>query len=836
MGNQELGGPIQRQMPVNIEDEMKSSYLDYAMSVIVGRALPEVRDGLKPVQRRILYAMFREGITSGKAYSKCAGVVGEVIKKYHPHGDSAIYDALVRMAQNFNMRYPLIDGQGNFGSVDGDPAAAYRYTESRMAALAEKILADITKDTVDFVPNFDESTEEPTVLPSMIPNLLINGSSGIAVGMATNIPPHNLTEIIDAASLLIRRPEVTLDEILSLVPGPDFPTGALIYGRRGIREAYERGRGAFIMRAKAAIEQPTRDKQQIVITEIPYQVNKARTIERIARLVQEKKIEGISDIRDESDRDGMRIVVELKRGEQPEVILNNLYKHTQLQDSFGMIMLAIVDSRPRVLPLVEMLQVFIDHRATVVRRRTSYELRKALERTHILEGYRKALGQMDAVIRLIRSAKGPREAKQGLRTEFQFTDLQAQSILELQLQRLTALERGRIDEEYKELQKRIARYREILGSEKVLKKVLLEQLEDIKKEFGDPRRTEIIEEQAEINLEDLIPREDVVITVSHSGFMKRTPLDNYRQQVRGGKGRLGMKTREEDFVEQLFVASTHSYILVFTNTGRVHWLKVYEIPDIRAAGRGKHITNLVNLADEEKAAALVGVQELPEKEDEIRFKGEAYAKEGYVVLATRLGRIKKTRLAAFSNPMSRGIIAMGIEKGDELIAAMLSSGREIVFMASREGMAIRFPESDVRDMGRGAHGVRGMNLVKKDCIVGMEIGGEDERILSVTENGYGKRTPILEYRLQSRAGRGVINLKVTKRNGKVVGVLSVGKESEIMVISTNGKISRLDSKQIRSAGRSTQGVRVMRLEEGDRVAAVCLARRAEGLNENGKVN
>ena len=835
MGNQQFV-PVQRQMPVNIEDEMKRSYMDYAMSVIVGRALPEARDGLKPVQRRILYAMFREGNTSGKAYSKCAGVVGEVIKKYHPHGDSAVYDALVRMAQNFSMRYPLIDGQGNFGSVDGDPAAAYRYTESRLAALAEQILADITKDTVDFVPNFDESTEEPTVLPSMIPNLLVNGASGIAVGMATNIPPHNLTEVIEATSLLIRQPQATLDEVLSLVPGPDFPTGAHIYGRTGIKEAYQRGRGAFTMRAKAAIERPTRDKQQIVITEIPYQVNKARTIERIARLVQAKKIEGISDIRDESDRDGMRIVVEIKRGEQPEVILNNLYKHTQLQDSFGMIMLAIVDGRPRVLPLVEMLQVFIDHRATVVRRRTSYELRKALERTHILEGYRKALDRMDAVIRLIRSAKSPKEAKQGLRARFQFTDLQAQAILELQLQRLTALEREKIDQEYTELQKRIARYREILGSEKVLKKVLLGQLDQIKKEFGDLRRTEIIEEQAEINLEDLISREDVVITVSHAGFVKRTPLNNYRRQIRGGKGRLGMRTRAEDFVEHLFVASTHSYMLVFTNTGRVHWLKVYKIPDIGTAGRGKHITNLVNLADGEKAAAIVGVRELPEKEEDIRVQAETYAQEGYVVLATRLGRIKKTRLAAFSHPMSRGIIAMGIEKGDELIAAMLSSGREVVFLASQEGMAIRFPESDVRDMGRVAQGVRGMALGKEDCIVGMEIVGKDERILSVTENGYGKRTPISKYRLQSRAGRGVINFKVTERSGKVVGVLSIGKESEIMVISSDGKISRLDSKQIRSAGRSTQGVRVMRLGEGDRVAAVCTARRAEGLNGSGKAD
>ncbi len=836
MGNQELVGPVQNQIPVNIEDEMKRSYMDYAMSVIVGRALPDVRDGLKPVARRILYAMFREGNLPGKSYTKCAGVVGEVIKKYHPHGDSAVYDALVRLAQGFNMRYPLIDGQGNFGSVDGDPAAAYRYTECRLARLSERLLTDIAKETVDFIPNFDESTEEPTVLPTMIPGLLANGSSGIAVGMATNIPPHNLSELIDAAVLLVQRPNASLDQILKIIPSPDFPTGAHIYGRQGIKEAYRTGRGSFTMRAKAAIERPTKDKQQIVITEIPYQVNKARTIERIARLVQDKKIDGISDIRDESDRDGMRIVIELKRGEQPEIILNNLYKHTQLQDSFSMIMLAIVDGRPRVLSLIEMFQVFIDHRATVVRRRTTFDLRKALERTHILEGFQKALTKLDAVIKLIRAAPGPKEAKNGLMTRLKFSDRQAQAILEMQLQRLTALERNKIKGELEELKKQIAFYRQILGSEKVLKKVIVDEMKEVKERFGDARRTEIIEEQAEIKLEDLIQVEDVVITVSHSGFMKRTPLASYRQQVRGGKGRIGMRTRSEDFVEHLFVASTHSYILVFTNTGRVHWLKVYEAPDVGTAGRGKHVTNLVNLVDNEKVAALVAVQELPEEEEDIRIKGAHYAKEGYVVLATRSGRIKKTRLAAFSNPMSRGIIAMGIDKGDELIAAMLSSGRDVIFMASRNGLAIRFPEIDVRDMGRGAQGVRGMGLGKGDSIVGMEIVGKDELILTVTENGYGKRTPISDYRLQSRAGRGVINLKVTARNGKVVGVLSVGEESEIMVISSEGKISRLDSDQIRSAGRSTQGVRVMRLGEKDRVAAVCMARSEEGLNGNGKPN
>ena len=833
MGNQELVGPPQNQIPVNIEDEMRRSYMDYAMSVIVGRALPEIRDGLKPVQRRILYAMFREGLTSGKSYSKCAGVVGEVIKKYHPHGDSAVYDALVRLAQNFNMRYPLIDGQGNFGSIDGDPAAAYRYTECRLDPVAEQLLADINRDTVDFVQNFDESTEEPVVLPAMIPGLLVNGASGIAVGMATNIPPHNLTEVIDAVVLLINNPRAVLEQVLKIIPAPDFPTGAHIYGRAGIKEAYRSGRGSFTMRAKAAIERPSGEKQQIVITEIPYQVNKSRVIERTARLVQDKKIEGISDIRDESDRDGMRIVIELKRGEQPEVILNNLYKHTQLQESFGMILLAIVEGRPRVLSLVEVLQIFIDHRVTIVRRRTQYDLRKAQERSHILEGYKKALGRLDAVIKLIRAAQGPKEARQGLMTRFKFSDRQSQAILELQLQRLTALERSRIDQEYEELKQKIARYQEILDSERELKEVIVTELEEVKRDFGDDRRTEIIEEQAEINLEDLIPMEDVVITVSHSGFMKRTPLASYRQQGRGGKGRLGMKTRAEDFVERLFVASTHSYILVYSNTGKVHWLKVYEIPDIGAAGRGRHITSLVNLAEGENVAALVSVRKLPEEEEDVRVGKETYAKEGYVVLATRNGRIKKTRLAAFSNPMSRGIIAMGIEKSDELIAAKLSSGRNIVLLASQKGMAIRFKESDVRDMGRAAQGVRGMHLGKGDRVIAMQIVGEDELILSVTENGLGKRTSASAYRLQSRGGRGVINVKVTQRNGNVVGVLSVGEESEIMVISSEGKISRLDTEGIRAVGRSTQGVRVMRLEENDRVAAVCLARSGGGIAPNG---
>ena len=833
MGDQELLPPS-RQIPVNIEDEMRNSYLDYAMSVIIGRALPDGRDGLKPVHRRILYAMYKEGMTSGKRYTKCAGVVGEVIKKYHPHGDAAVYDAMVRMAQGFNMRYPLIDGQGNFGSVDGDPAAAYRYTESRLARVAEELLADIEKETVDFVPNFDESTEEPVVLPTRVPNLLVNGSDGIAVGMATKIPPHNLAEIVEAAVLLTQKPQAKLEEVLALIPGPDFPSGAYIYGKSGIKSAYATGRGQFTMRAKAAIERPAKEKQQIVITEIPFQVNKAKTIERIAQLVQDKKIEGISDIRDESDRDGMRIVVEIKRGEQPEVILNNLYKHTQLQETFGMILLAIVNGQPKTLSLIEAIQLFIDHRVTVVRRRTAYDLRKAQERAHILEGFLKALQNLDAIIKLIRGAKTPRDARDGLMADFSFTERQAQAILELQLQRLTALERGKIQEEYDDLEKKIARYQEILSSEKVLKKVIVDELRQVQKEFGDVRRTEIIEEQAEIRLEDLITVEDVVITVSHSGYLKRTPLVIYRQQGRGGKGRLGMKTREEDIVEHLFIASTHSYILVFTNAGKLHWLKVYEIPDVGAAGKGKHILNLVNLAPGEKVAAVLAVKELVDEPKETTVDDITYAAEGYVVLATRHGLIKKTRLAEFSNPNSRGIVAMRIEEGDELIGAKLTTGRDAIFLATHEGMAIRFQEQDVRDMGRAAYGVYAMDLDKDDTIVGMQIVGEKELILSVTEKGYGKRTAITEYRLQSRAGKGVINVKTTERNGKVVGVLSVMEDSEVMIISQQGKITRLDSSKIRESGRSAQGVRLIALQEGDQVAAVCLVRMEE--NGNGDVD
>ena len=888
MGDQELIKPS-RQLPVNIEDEMRKSYLDYAMSVIIGRALPDVRDGLKPVHRRILYAMYKEGNTSDKRYIKCAGTVGEVIKKYHPHGDAAVYDALVRMAQDFNMRYPLIDGQGNFGSVDGDPAAAYRYTECRLARLAEEMLADIEKNTVDFVPNFDESTEEPAVLPTRVPGLLINGSDGIAVGMATKIPPHNLTEILEAAILLVNKPTASLDEVLAIVPGPDFPTGAFIYGKSGIKAAYETGRGQFTMRAKAAIERPAKEKVQIVITEIPYQVNKSKVVERIAELVQDKKIEGISDVRDESDRDGMRMVVELKRGEQPEVILNNLYKHTQLQDTFGMIMLAIVNGQPRELPLIDAIQLFIDHRVVVVRRRTEYDLRKAQEREHVLEGLVVAIDNLEFVIAVIRLSQSRAEARQNLLTwsryhttnegwleyhraaaeargqigpqelrrlagkdsnlkmernqitHYRFSyawpahrglvsgrdglsPAQVDAILELQLHRLTQLSTDELEKELGELKEKIKEFQEILASDKVLKKVIINELKEVQKQYGDARRTQIIEEQEEIRLEDLIAVQDVVITISHSGYVKRTPLSTYRQQARGGKGRLGMKTREEDFVENLFVASTHSYILVFTNTGKLYWLKVYEIPDVGAAGKGKHILNLVNLAKGEKAAAVVVVKELPEERKDVTVEGETLAAEGYITMVTRHGIIKKTRLAEFSNANSRGIIAMKIEDGDELIAASLTSGRDNIFLASHEGMAIRFAESDVRDMGRAAYGVNAMDLDEGDYIVGMEIVGDKELILSVSEKGYGKRTAITEYRLQTRAGKGVINLKTTDRNGKVVNVLSVTEESEVMIISQQGKIARLDSSTIRESGRSAQGVRLINLEEGDQVAAACLVK------------
>jgi len=797
------------QTPVNIEDEMKRSYIDYAMSVIIGRALPDVRDGLKPVHRRILFGMHEMGLAHNKPYRKCAKIVGEVMGNFHPHGDAAIYDSLVRMAQEFSMRAVLVDGQGNFGSVDGDPPAAMRYTEARLARIAGEILADIEKETVDFVPTYDESQQEPVYLPTQIPNLLVNGSEGIAVGMATKIPPHNLREVIDAVILQVNKPDASLEEIIKLVPGPDFPTGGFIYGKSGIRQAYTTGRGSIIMRAKAAIEKQARgDKEMIVITEIPYQINKAKLIERIAELVQEKKIEGITDLRDESDREGLRVVIELRRGEQPEVILNNLYKQTQMQTSFGVIMLAIVSGQPRVLNLQEVVKYFVEHRLEVVRRRTRFELRKAEERAHILEGLKKALENIDAVIKLIRASKAPQEAREGLMRQFQFSQVQAQAILDMQLQRLTGMEREKILEELANLVKRIAELKEILENDKVLRALVVKELKEVQKLYADERRTQIVDEHADIKLEDLISVEDVVVTVTHSGYLKRTPVSDYRQQQRGGKGRIGMRTREEDFVEYLFVASTHSYLLIFTNQGKVHWLKVYEIPDVGTAGKGKGIVNLVNLGPDEKMTAVLPVTE--------------FAEDRFVMFATRRGVVKKTRLDAFSNPMARGIIAISVDEGDELIAVELTTGKDQIFLGTHDGQCIRFHEDDVRDMGRQARGVKGIELSENDYLVGMTVSGDEGMILSVTEHGYGKRTLVSHYRAQSRGGKGVINVKTRDKNGKVVAIMKVDDTSELIVITAQGKIIRLEAAAIRAAGRSTQGVKLIDLGDDDKVAASSL--------------
>jgi DNA gyrase subunit A len=857
------GTPPGNVQPINIEEEMRRSYLDYSMSVIIGRALPDIRDGLKPVHRRILYAMHDMGLLANRKHVKCAKVVGECLGKYHPHGDTALYDALVRMAQPFSMRYPLVDGQGNFGSVDGDPPAAYRYTEARMTAIAEELLADIDKDTVDFVPNFDDTTVEPLVLPAKVPNLLVNGSNGIAVGMATNIPPHNLTEIVDATIMLVNDPSTGLADMLKVVQGPDFPTGGFIYGKKGIKDAYTTGRGRFIMRARAAIENLGKDRQAIVVTEIPYQVNKSRLIERIADLVNDKTVDDVGDIRDESDREGMRIVIELKRGAEPQIVLNQLYKHTQMQESFSMIFLAVVHGAPREMGLVQAIRHFIDHRMDVVRRRTAFLLQKAQDREHILEGYKVALDRVDDVIAIIRGSANRAEARDNLvgyfggktievnvsgrnsslsmgrnKPERGFDARQADAILELQLHRLTRLSIDEIIKELAEILEQIAEYQSILASEKKLRRVIVGELEEIRKKYGDPRRTQIVDESTEITLEDLIADEQVAVTVSHSGYLKRTPITTYRQQRRGGTGRTGMKTREEDFVEHLFIASTHAYLLVFTNTGRVYWLKVYEVPDVGAAGKGKHIGNLVALQPGETVRTIVPVRDLEEEGKHIFF-------------ATRNGTVKKTPLKDFSNVMARGIIAIGIDKGDELVAAAVTDGYQIIFLASHEGMAIRFDEENVRPMGRPAFGVRGMDLDDRDYIVGMAVtpkskpkngktgGGEEEPeaernlILSVTEAGYGKRTPVDEYRLQTRGGKGVINVKTTARNGKVVGILLVSASSEAMVISQYGKIIRIPTNQIREAGRSTQGVRLLNLDADDRVAAAVVIPDEEKENGNG---
>ncbi len=792
-------------VPIDIEDEMRKSYLDYAMSVIVGRALPDIRDGLKPVQRRILYGMHDAGLLPNRPYRKCANTVGHVMGNFHPHGDLPIYDALVRMAQPFSLRYMLVDGQGNFGSVDGDPPAAMRYTEARLAPIAAAMLEDIDKETVDFRPNYDDRTLEPECLPAVVPNLLVNGAQGIAVGMATNIPPHNLGEIIEAAILLVHNPNTTLGKVMEKVPGPDFPTGGFLLGRGGILDAYTKGRGHLKLRARAAIERIGKDREQIVVTEIPYQVNKARLQEHTAALVNDKKIEGISDIRDESDRDGMRIIFELKRGEQPEVVLNNLYKHTQMQVGFGIIMLAIVNGAPREVGLVEALKLFIDHRIDVVRRRTDYLLRKAREREHLLLGFRKALDHLDQIIKLIRASQSPRDARDVLVERLEFTERQAQAIIELQLQRLTGMERQKILEELVEIQKKIQEYEELLGSDKVLRSLIVKELREVQKEFADRRRTEIIEETGEISLEDLIADEDVAITVTHNGYMKRTPVDTYRKQSRGGKGRIGMGTRTEDFVEHLLIASTHAYILIFTNLGRVYWLKVYETPDVGTAGKGKNVASLVSLQPGESVKAFLPVRQ--------------FTPGAYIVMVTKDGVIKKCELTVFDNPMSRGIIAMSLEEGDELIAAQLTDGSQQIFLGSHNGKAIRFPESKVRPMGRPAYGVRAMTLEQKDYLVGMEAVGREGLILTVSENGYGKRTALEAYRVTSRGGKGVINMKTTERNGKVVSVLNVKESSDVILITKDGKILRLEAGEIREAGRSTQGVRLVKLEEGDHVAA-----------------
>jgi len=857
--------------PVNIEEEMRRSYLDYSMSVIIGRALPDVRDGLKPVHRRILYTMQQMGLQPNRATRKCARIVGDVMGKYHPHGNLAVYDALVRLAQPWSLRYPLIFGQGNFGSVDGDPPAADRYTEAKLAQVASALLEDLDKETVDFVPNYDDTEIEPAVLPTRIPNLLVNGSDGIAVGMATKIPPHNLTEVVDATIALVNNPAAQLPEILKFVQGPDFPTAGIIHGRSGILEAYRTGRGRFMMRAKAAIETLTKDRQAIIITEIPYQVNKAKLVERIAQLVNDKVVETISDVRDESDRDGMRIVVELKRDAEPQLVLNQLFKHTQMQESFSMILLAVVNNQPKEMGLIQAIKHFIDHRVDVVRRRTAYLLNKAKEREHILEGYRLALDHLDNVIAIIRGSANRADARENLVLYFggkkidinttgrapkldpekPFTARQADAILELQLHRLTRLSIDEIANELKQVRENIAEFESILASERKVRSVIIKELEEVKKQYGDERRTRIEDEAAEIMLEDLIADEQVAVTVSHSGYFKRTPISTYRMQRRGGTGRTGMKTRDEDFVEHLFIASTHAYILVFTNTGRVYWLKVYEIPDVSAAGRGKHVGNLVSLQAGESVRTMLAVRNLEEA-------GK------YIFFATRNGLVKKSELKEFSHVRSIGIYAISIEQGDELVTATVTDGQQIIFLATHEGQAIRFDEEDVRPMGRQAYGVRGMRMDTGDYIVGMATTPKDVKkaeaeaakaaaeagvseatatdetlplkgslILSVTEGGYGKRTPADEYRLQGRGGSGVINVKTTERNGKVVGIAQVTEKSEVMLISQYGKIIRMDSTTIRESGRSAQGVRLLHLEPGDRVAATVVIPPEEETNGNG---
>jgi len=807
-----------QRLPVNIEDQMRESYMDYAMSVIIGRALPDARDGLKPVHRRILYAMFSEGLVHNRRYSKCAGVVGEVLKRYHPHGDSAVYDALVRLAQEWNLRYPLIDGQGNFGSIDGDSPAAYRYTECRLTELAEELLADIDKETVDFVPNFDDSTQEPVVLPSKVPNLLINGSSGIAVGMATNIPPHNLGEVCDALVALIEHPELTVDELMRYIPGPDFPTAGFICGQGPIREAYREGRGILTVRARATVETDEKTgRSSIIVTEIPYQVNKARLIAQIAELVRERKVDGIAGdgLRDESDRDGMRIVIELKRDAVPEVLLNQLYKHTPLQESFGVNMLAIVEGRPKLLSLKDALQVFLKHRREVVVRRTVYDLRKAEERLHILAGLKIAIEHLDEAIGIIRAAVDPATARERLMATFALSQLQAQAILDMRLQRLTGLERDKVVAEYAETEKAIVGYRAILADEREVAKIIADELRALREKYGDERRTRIVDEATAISVEDLIVEEDMVVTISHEGYIKRNAVALYRAQRRGGRGRIGATTREEDFVEHLFIASTHSYLLFFTTSGKVFWLKVHEIPQAGRAARGRSITNVLSLKPEEKLSAFLPVREFQEGR--------------YVLFATRRGLVKKTDLMQYASPRPSGIIAIALEEGDEVIGVRLTDGSREAILSTRDGQAIRFKEDEARPMGRDTYGVRGMKLDAGDEVVSLDLVEPGATLLAVSENGYGKRTEMEEYRLTRRGGKGIITMKTTDKTGRVIGVRMVTDDDQIMLVTSGGKVIRLRVNEIRVIGRNTQGVRLIGLEEGERVASV--ARLAEREDE-----
>ena len=805
--------PLSR-VPVNIEDEMKRSYMDYAMSVIIGRALPDVRDGLKPANRRVLYAMRHMGLASNRAHRKCAAIVGEVLGKFHPHGDAPAYDTLVRLAQDFNMRYPLVDGQGNFGSIDGDPPAAMRYTEARPESLAELMMADLDKETVDYVPNYDETTTEPTVLPAPFPNLLVNGSTGIAVGMATSIPPHNMREVIDGVLAVIEKRTASKDDkfraLMQTIPGPDFPSGGTIVGREGIYRAYKDGRGGVTVRGRATFEEQKKgDRVAIVITEIPYMVNKAALVTEIAELVRDKRIEGISDLRDESDRDGMRVVIELRRGELPDVVLNNLYKHTKLQMGYGITLLAIVAGQPRVLGIVDLIEHFIEFRREIVRRRTEFELRKAEARAHVLEGLRIALDHLDAVIKLIRGSKTPPEARIGLVTSFGLTLIQAQAILDMQLQRLTGLERQKILDELAELMKAIERLRAILSSEELLIGLIVDELKAARDKYGDDRRTDIIEQTGEFRVEDLIADEDVVITATNTGYIKRTALDAYRKQRRGGKGLIGMQTREEDAVRHLFIANTHAYILIFTDRGRCYWLRVYDVPEVGRSSKGKSIANLVHMAEGEKLAALLRVQAFPEAEG-----------QRFIVMGTRKGTIKKTDLSAFSNPRSAGIIAIQIDDDDRLIAVAETDGAHDLVIGSRNGMAIRFPEADARPMGRAAYGVRGIQLREGDEAVAMEVMIDGATLLTACENGYGKRTPVEDYRRQSRGGIGLKNVQTSERNGLVVGIACVTDRDELLLVTEQGQIIRMKTGDLRPMGRDTQGVKLMDLAEGDRLVSM----------------